>query len=92
MEGAKEPVVTHAPGSSGATSTRDLRVSNLIESWNGESRVSVNEFFNKIERAALTGNWSDADKVTVVITKVTGAAALFLNSGEEAARPDRAAV
>jgi hypothetical protein len=45
--------------------------------------VSVTEFFNKVERAAKSGNWCDADKVTVAVLKLTGSADLFLNSNDE---------
>lgn len=67
---------------------KDLTVSNLIESWNGEGPVSATEFSNKIERAAKSGNWSDTDKVTVAVLKLTGAAALYLNSNDETTRDD----
>lgn len=70
------------------TKFKDLTVSNLIEPWSGEGPVSVTEFFNKIDRAAKSGNWSDTDKVTVAILKLTGVAALFLNNTEEATRDD----
>lgn len=70
------------------TKFKDLTVSNLIEPWSGEGPVSVTEFFNKVDRAAKSGNWTDTDKVTVAVLKLTGVAALFLNSSEEATRED----
>ena len=67
---------------------RDLTVSNLIENWSGDGPVTVTEFFNKIDRAAKSGNWTDTDKITVAVLKLTGSAALYLNSNEEATRDD----
>ena len=43
---------------------KDMSVSNLIVPWNGDGPISVSEFFAKIERAAKTGNWLDADTVS----------------------------
>lgn len=82
------PTMTPASVSAIPTKVKDLTVSNLIETWSGEGPVSVTEFFNKIDRAAKSGNWSDSDKVTVAVLKLTGIAALFLNSTEEATRED----
>lgn len=58
-------------------------MSNLIDSWNGQGPIYVVKFFNKIEHTVLSGDWSNADKVTVVILKLMGAIAMFLNSNEE---------
>lgn len=84
METNKKPSVSTTP----TTMLRDLTVSNLIENWSGDGPVSVTEFFNKIDRAAKSGNWSDTDRITVAILKLTGSAALFLSSNEEATRDD----
>lgn len=49
----------------------------------------MTEFFGKVTRASKSGNWTDADKVTIAVLKLSsGAAALFLNSNEEATRDD----
>lgn len=89
METKKEVIsVPSASGASMTTKFKDLTVSNLIEPWSGEGPVSVTEFFNKVDRAAKSGNWTDTDKVTVAVLKLTGVAALFLNSTEEALRED----
>lgn len=85
MESNKKPLT---PATVTSTMVRDLTVSNLIDNWSGEGPVSVTEFFNKIDRAAKSGNWSDSDKITVAILKLTGQAALFLSSSEEANRDD----
>lgn len=83
---SKKPV-TPTPTSVGSI-IRDLTVSNLIENWSGDGPVTVTEFFNKIDRAAKSGHWTDTDKITVAVLKLTGPAALFLNSSEEATRED----
>lgn len=44
------------------TRVKDLTVSNLSETWSADGPVSINEFFSKAERAAKSGNWTDADK------------------------------
>lgn len=71
-----------------SANVKDLTMSNLIETWNGEGHVSVTEFFNKVERAAKSGNWSDADKVTVAVLKLTDSAALILNSNDGVNKDD----
>lgn len=50
--------------------------------------MSITEFFKKVERTAELGSWSDADKVTVAMLKLSAAAALFLNSNDEDTRDD----
>ena len=88
MEPGKKVIMT-TPTTAGVSSViRDLTVSNLIENWSGDGPVTVTAFFNKIDRAAKSGNWSDEDKITVAILKLTGSAALYLNSNEEATRSD----
>ena len=44
--------------------------------------------FSRKLKAAKTGNWLDADKVTVAVLKLTAAAALFYNSNVEVASED----
>lgn len=94
-EGTKKAMVsTHPPTASSPqvaslpTKFKDLTVSNLIETWSGDGPVSVTEFLGKVERAAKSGNWTDADKVTVAVLKLSGAAALFLHRNDEATRDD----
>ena len=89
MEPGNKAIITTPITASVSGILRYLTVSNLIEDWSGDSPVTVTEFFNKIDRAAKSGNWTATVKITVAVLKLTGSAALYLNSNEEATRDDR---
>jgi hypothetical protein len=44
--------------------TKDLAAANLVETWKGEGAgLTVNEFFQQVEDAAVMGRWTDDDKI-----------------------------
>ena len=88
MEPGEKTIMTTPTTASVSGMLRDFTVSNLIEYWPGDGPVTVTEFFNKLDRAAKSGNWTTTVKITVAVLKLTRSAALYLNSNEEATRDD----
>lgn len=71
-----------APGTN--TSTINVAAAQLVDVFKGDGTgPSVREFFQQIEQAACLGNWSDSDKLRVVILKSKGPAATFLTTKVE---------
>jgi hypothetical protein len=51
--------------------TKDVSVVSLVPKWTGTDKgIPLNEFLEAVERAAWIGNWSDKDKVQVVILRL----------------------
>jgi hypothetical protein len=63
---------------------KDLSLVSLVAKWSGTDKsISLEEFFNSIERSAAVGNWQDADKVRVALLKLADAARQFYNGSLE---------
>jgi len=63
---------------------KDLSLQGMIRTWSGdENSMPVEEFFRRFERAAVSGNWDENDKLAICESKLTGAASSFVT-----ARPD----
>jgi len=51
----------------------------LVKKWAGTDRVvPLHEFFEILESAACTGNWSQKDRIGTAVVKLTDVARAFL--------------
>jgi len=66
------------------TAPKDLALISLIHKWSGtEKSVSVKEFFESGESSAITGNWSDFNRIEITVLKLTEIAKAFYNNNPE---------